>query len=177
MAVRIRTVPRDLRSYKNLPPALRKEPDAWHVTADDDIYYRPDWLRTLVEGFRGETCEVLSGRAHLVTLEADGSLRPCRKWHPNTEVRGPDPRLFPTSGAGVLFPPGSLDPRAVDAERAMEFAPRADDLWWCWMARLAGIDRPTGGGQPPADHLKGASEQSLLHRNKRDLRGKRRADD
>ena len=34
----------DLRSYKKLIPALQAFPDAWFATADDDVYYRPDWL-------------------------------------------------------------------------------------------------------------------------------------
>lgn len=163
----VRTVPRDLGSYKKLLPAVREEPDAWHVTADDDIYYPPDWLGTLANGFRGDSREILCCRAHYVTLHRDGSLRPYRGWHPKTEVRGPDPRLFFTSGAGVLFPPGSLDPRVTDAELALALAPTADDLWWYWMARLAGSTVRRVGDNRRLITWEGAREHSLWHRNKR----------
>jgi hypothetical protein len=43
----IRTCP-NWRSYKKIVPTLLEAPEAYIVTADDDIYYRPDWLAGLV---------------------------------------------------------------------------------------------------------------------------------
>ncbi len=166
--LRIRTVSRDLRSYKKLVPALEQEPEAWHVTADDDIYYRPDWLGTLLDASRGTPASLLCWRAHLVTDTREGVLRPYRKWRPKTEMRGPDPRLFPTSGAGVLFPPGSLDRRVVDRDLAMALAPTADDLWWYWMARLSGTEVRRVGDNPRLITWEGAREDSLWRTNKRE---------
>ncbi|MGM7319026.1 hypothetical protein [Idiomarina sp. ST10R2A5] len=81
------------------------------MTADDDIYYRPNWLATLVNAYTGNDQEILCWRAHYLRRATSGEIRPYRQWYPKTEVRGPDPRLFFTSGAGVLFPPGCFDKR------------------------------------------------------------------
>ncbi|WP_404400724.1 hypothetical protein LG288_11610 [Idiomarina seosinensis] len=142
-------VAKDSRSYKKLIPALTAFPDAFHVTADDDIYYRPDWLSTMVAGFSGDYREILCWRAHYLATRPDGQPKPYRKWYPKTEVRGPDPRLFFTSGAGVLFPPGSLPSTATDLSLALRLAPYADDLWWYTMARL-NQSRITRVGNNPA---------------------------
>lgn len=39
----------NLCSYKKLIPALEKYPDDIIVTADDDIFYRPNWLQILYD--------------------------------------------------------------------------------------------------------------------------------
>ena len=39
----------NLRSYKKLIPALEKYPDDIIITADDDIFYRPNWLQILYD--------------------------------------------------------------------------------------------------------------------------------
>lgn len=132
----IHWVREDTRSYKKLIPALQRFPDVFHVTADDDIYYRPDWLKQLVDGYTGDNNQILALRAHFVRRYADGTVQPYRKWEAKTERRGPSKDLFFTSGGGVLFPPGSLHPDAVNAELAAELAPTADDIWWFVMALL-----------------------------------------
>ncbi|RUO73571.1 hypothetical protein [Idiomarina seosinensis] len=156
----------DSRSYKKLIPALNQYPDAFHVTADDDIYYRPDWLSTLVAGFSGNYNEILCWRAHYLTKDARGKPKPYRKWHPKTEVRGPDSRLFFTSGAGVLFPPGSLPNTAKDLSLALKLAPYADDLWWYIMARLNGSRITRVGDNPALINWPDSREGSLWQFNK-----------
>ena len=37
----------NLRSFKKLVPALQTFPNAFIVTADDDLYFAPNWLETL----------------------------------------------------------------------------------------------------------------------------------
>lgn len=54
----IKPVPADTRSYKKLIPALTEFPDAFHVTADDDIYYRENWLQELTSQYRGNDKEI-----------------------------------------------------------------------------------------------------------------------
>ncbi|RUO27010.1 hypothetical protein CWE09_10050 [Aliidiomarina minuta] len=134
----IRWVDEDIRSYKKLIPALQQFPDAFHVTADDDIYYRPDWLKSLVEGYTGDNKQILALRAHFVRRFKDGTTQPYRKWEAKTERRGPSKDLFFTSGGGVLFPPGSLHPDARKTQIAVDLAPTADDLWWFVMALING---------------------------------------
>src|SRR5690606_26871059 len=55
----------DLRSYKKLIPALEHYPDAFVVTADDDLVYPRSWLRGLVEAYRGPK-EIMLRRGRLI---------------------------------------------------------------------------------------------------------------
>jgi hypothetical protein len=134
----IALVERDIKSYKKLIPALLQYPDAYHVTADDDIYYRPDWLQELLAGYQGGQREVVCVRAHYIMLDEAGALLPYRYWQAKTEHSGPGNRLFFTSGAGALFPPGALHQDVTDAEKFCRLSPHGDDIWLYWMATLNG---------------------------------------
>jgi hypothetical protein len=46
------------------------------------------------------------------------------------------PELFPTGGAGCLYPPGSLHKDTTNKELFMKLCPNADDVWFWVMARL-----------------------------------------
>ncbi|NQX93392.1 MAG: hypothetical protein HRT64_00430 [Erythrobacter sp.] len=50
-------------------------------------------------------------------------------------------RLFPTGVGGVLYPPGAFDKQVTDENLFMKLAPRGDDIWFFWMARLAGTQQ------------------------------------
>ncbi|MGI5308255.1 hypothetical protein [Rheinheimera sp. WS51] len=132
----IELVEQDIKSYKKLIPALQRYPRAYHVTADDDIYYRPDWLAELLAGYRGNEREVVCLRAHYITLDDSGNIQPYRYWQAKTEQRGPDNRLFFTSGAGALFPPGALHPDVTLNKKFLQYSPHGDDIWLYWMATL-----------------------------------------
>ena len=45
---------KDTGSYKKLIPSLKEYPDDIIVTADDDIYYRPNWLELLYNAYLKE---------------------------------------------------------------------------------------------------------------------------
>ncbi|MGQ4275612.1 hypothetical protein ACQ5ES_00965 [Pseudidiomarina sp. E22-M8] len=157
----------DIRSYKKLIPALHEYPTAFHVTADDDIYYRENWLQELTQSYVGNDTEILCCRAHRIKTDNNsGQVLPYRKWQSKTEVRGPDPMLFFTSGAGVLFPPGALAEQATDSELAQQLAPYADDLWWYFMARINQSTIRRVGNNPKLITWKGSKGESLWTLNK-----------
>lgn len=142
----IRTCP-DLRSYKKLIPALELYPDAWFVTADDDVYYPPDWLEQLVGQARRGT--VVGARVHLAPLDPSGRLAPYGSWTMATHLtRAPsaDTRLFPTGVGGVLDPPGAFTPQVTDRETFMRLCAHGDDIWFFGMARMAGTDQARSPG-------------------------------
>ncbi|RUO65115.1 hypothetical protein SAMN06297229_1521 [Pseudidiomarina planktonica] len=165
-------VPTDTRSYKKLIPALNEFPNAFHVTADDDIYYRENWLHALTSEYQGNDNEILCWRAHRIKKDKKtNQVLPYRKWEPKTEVRGPDPLLFFTSGAGVLFPPGSLGEQAKDQTLATKLAPYADDLWWYTMARVNNCSIRRVGNNPKLITWKGSKGESLWTFNKQESGG------
>lgn len=123
----------DLRSYKKLVPALSAFPGAVLVTADDDLYYWRDWLAGLVEAHR-EGGEVVCYRAHWVP----GDGRPYKMWTANIGPSGPDGAILPTTGGGVLYPPGVFGPHATEQALFSNLSPDADDLWFYFMLRTEG---------------------------------------
>jgi hypothetical protein len=128
----------DLRSYLKLVPALAAFPDAFIVTADDDHYYDPEWLETLVKSYRPGRREVVCWRAHRICLDDNGAPLPWLTWE--YEIRAGDASrlIFPTTGHGVLYPPRAFDPRVSDAATFSEMSPTHDDAWFYWMALLNG---------------------------------------
>ena len=75
----------NLRPYKKLIPALKKFPDDIIVTADDDIFYRSDWLKILYdEHLKNPDC-VIAHRAHRIRFDTQGNIFPYRLW--NSEIK------------------------------------------------------------------------------------------
>ncbi|KGJ04592.1 hypothetical protein SAMN04487972_10786 [Paracoccus halophilus] len=133
----------DWRSYKKIVPALLEAPEAWIATADDDIYYGPDWLAGLVA--RADA-GVVAHRAHRVTLR-DGQPRSYDDWARNIDAPEAGPLIFPTGVGGVLYAPGVFHPDVTDATLFQELAPLADDVWLYWMHRMAGSRPAKMGGR------------------------------
>jgi hypothetical protein len=131
----------DTRSFKKIVPTLQAFPDAFIVTADDDMYYPAEWLERLVNAYDTTKPSILSLRAHMSRCKADGSLAPYVEWELETRAlsdRSPKERLFPTGCSGVLYPPKALHKEACDASLFGKLCPHADDVWLFWMAKLAG---------------------------------------
>jgi hypothetical protein len=162
----IELVQQDTKSYKKLIPALQRYPQAYHVTADDDIYYRNDWLQELVAGYRGRTNEIVCLRAHYIMLDDAGNMLPYRFWQAKTEQRGPDNRLFFTSGAGALFPPNALSAQVTDTEQFLRLSPHGDDIWLYWMATLNHCDIHRTGSNKKLIVWKSSKAVTLWQLNK-----------
>lgn len=130
----------DLKSYKKIVPALEAFPDCYIVTADDDVFYNEDWLRSLIRTYNSRKT-IVACRCHLAEISDDGYFMPYRTWTFSTSrLQNPNnhTRLFPTGVGGVLYPPGSLDCRVTDASTFSCLCPNGDDIWLYWMAKLAG---------------------------------------
>lgn len=128
----------DLKSYKKILPTLEAFPNATIVTADDDVYYPPNWLESLVQGYHQSKARVVCLRAHEIVTNKDGEWLPYVEWR--TSPTGPlnSWRVFPTGVGGVLYRPDAFDPRILDREAAKTLSPTADDVWLYWMHRLTG---------------------------------------
>ncbi len=128
----------DWRSFKKLVPTWQRFPDALLVTADDDIYYPPRWLQFLRKSLEKHPEAIQINRAHLITFDGD-QLMPCLSWRQCLAGEWPDSvRNFPTTGGGVLFPPGTLHSDFTQDELFTALCPEADDIWVWAMAVLAG---------------------------------------
>ena len=129
---------KDIKSYKKLIPALRKHPDDIIVTIDDDIIFAPDMLENLLLSYRKYPQYIHTNRAHIIKLQEDGTPDIYQKWEQETSKVGTTNLLFPTGGAGTLYPPHSLSPEVFDENTFMSICPLADDIWIKAMSLLNG---------------------------------------
>jgi hypothetical protein len=158
----------DLGSYKKLVPTLKAFPEACVVTADDDLYFRPQWLADLVaEAHLWPGC-IIAHRAHLAVRDPSGPFSAYAGWELQTAEladRSEAALLFPTTGAGVIYPPRSLDARVTDVREFMRLCPTADDLWAFWMGRLAGTCHRRTSKQYPLVAWPKSQQVALFHTN------------
>lgn len=126
---------KDLRSYTKLVPSLRAYPEDVIVTADDDVFYRPEWLGRLYRSYEGDQSVI---HCHLVRriLFENGSLRPYSSWAHGTEMGESTFHNLVMGVGGVLYPPHVLHPDVLDVVKFQRMAPLADDLWFWAMAVL-----------------------------------------
>jgi hypothetical protein len=154
----------ELRSYKKIIPALELFPEAYLVTADDDLYYGRRWLETIVNGATLGEHVIVCRRAHRPRAGPRG-FAPYFVWHKDVVTKGDiEECLFPTSGAGTLFPPDSLAPEVTD-RAFLTLCPHADDVWLFVMALRAGTRfRQVGGGFAQVS-WKNSQSVSLMQHN------------
>ena len=158
----------DLRSFKKLVPALRAFPDAFIVTADDDISYPRGWLRALVDA--AEDGVIPCHRVHRIRRHADGTFCPYAEWERDVQdarAREPSRDIIATSGAGALYAPGSLASIVTDRSKFSKLSPDSDDLWFHWCARMAGTLHKKVGGKVLLTPWDGKQISSLWDSNER----------
>ena len=125
----------DLKCFKKIIPSLKEFPDSVIVLADDDIYYRNDWLISLIQSWSGSNNNIVFHRAHKISFDEHDEILPYRYWEMEVASGTDDDVLFPTSGGGVLYPPNSLHADVTNIELIKALCPTADDIWLYWMAR------------------------------------------
>jgi hypothetical protein len=150
---------RDIRSYKKIIPTLEHYPDSFIITLDDDMVYPHDTIEPLVVQYRSPT-EILCRRAHKIIYDAVGKPLPYNRWQLETpDESGPD--LFPTGGAGALYPPRTLASEVLEEPTFTALAPMADDAWLFWMGRRAGSTIRRVGSRYALVPWPGCHEQGL----------------
>src|SRR5262249_46541427 len=128
----------DLGSFKKVIPALRRFPNAFIATADDDVYYWPTWLEELVNAYSSAKREILCHRVNRIRLGANGLPLPYRQWDREYMGSEASPLIFPTGVGGILYPPGHLHPDVVDDATFRVLCPSTDDAWLYWMGLRGG---------------------------------------
>src|SRR5690554_815785 len=153
------------KSFKKIIPTLMAFPNADIVTADDDIYYWPDWLKELLVAAKRHPGDVIAHRMHEITI-SEGGIRPYRQWNYVTDNPLASAYNFATSGAGAYYPAGCFHTDVLDKTKFMQLCPTATDIWLHWMACLNGHFTRHSGTRHTLMVWKGTQETSLWGINK-----------
>lgn len=152
------------RSYKKIIPTLQAWPDAFIVTADDDVYYPHNWLEGLVFAAAG-SAQVACHRAHRITLDNGGLPRLYGDWAHNISRPEQSPLVFLTGVMGVIYAPGVFHPDVLRDDLFTELSPGSDDVWLYWMHRLAGTGAQKIGNRARILEWGGSQVHSLRAQN------------
>ena len=126
----------DLKSYKKLIPALEKYSDYYIVTADDDIYYRKNWLELLWTTHLKFPSRIVAHICHQIVFSGERKLKPYNNWIDS--VARTIPRMFPTGCGGVLYRKTFFYKDIAKKELFLRLTPKADDVWFWFMSVMQG---------------------------------------
>jgi hypothetical protein len=107
------------------------------VTADDDILYPNDWLKTLTDAFERDSNVVNGLRARVISVEGD-RLAPYRQWTLCSSTKSSWRHLL-NGASGAIYPPRLLAALKGVGSEFERCCPRADDIWLHANALRAGF--------------------------------------
>lgn len=153
----------DMKSYKKLIPALKKYPDAIIVTADDDAYYKSNWLELLYREYIN--CKDLPVK-YIICHRITKFYREDNDWKiiaAGKSAYNYATYLHKLTGiGGVLYPPKALYYEITNIEKAMNLAPTNDDIWFWFMAILNGTRiKYVNAGQAEPKNIEGTQKTAL----------------
>ena len=159
----------DLGPGKKLIPTLAHQGELPIIVVDDDLILPPDLTLQLMVQHHLYPNAIIASRTHTVTRGGDGKLLPFTEWSKSTtEHDGPSGDLVATSGAGTLFPVGSLHSDAVNEDLYREIAFHTDDLWWYVQARRKGTSIRRVPGDRPLEFIPDSQEVGLWNTGNKD---------
>jgi len=126
----------DVRSFTKLIPALEDFNDNIIVTADDDIFYEKDWLKSLVETHNKYPQDIIVHKPMMITFNDDKSPKPYKFW--SKSAKDTNFRNFIMGVGGVLYPPNSLYDDVKNKALFLRLCPHNDDVWFWAMAVMNG---------------------------------------
>ena len=125
---------KDIKSYTKVIYALKEFSDSIIVTADDDIYYRTNWLKKLYLSYIANPQDIHVRRAHKVSKDNSAKIIPYEKWKKNISEESAKYNNFLTGVGGVLYPPNCFSKEVLREDIFLKYAPNADDVWLWVMA-------------------------------------------
>lgn len=157
----------DIKSYKKLIPAAEKWPEDIIITADDDIIYEMNTIARLLESYKKHPACISTLRTHLMLFDEAGQPLPYNDWKPEYSgfIDQPLMALFPTTGAGTLFPPEILPEETFNREAFMSLCPKADDVWVKCMLTLAGVPVVLVDVNTKLQYVEGTQSETLYSYN------------
>lgn len=155
----------NIRGHKKYLYAMQNYPDRIIFTIDDDLIYPKDSIESVLESSKRYPGCVVARRVHRVNLTNDGMMDRYTRWV--YEYKGPKQKsndFFLTSGGGTLFPPHSIERKALSIKDIRENALSADDVWLTCALRASGIDIVRARTKMPLFWVLDANQEDALCR-------------
>lgn len=130
----------DLKSYKKLIPTLNQFPNDIIITCDDDVFYKKDTIKQLIDAHQVRPHSIICHIAHYITLDSEGHICPYGNWV-ESAIDCSGKRVFPVGVGGCLYKKEMLHSDVCRQDLFMQLAPFADDIWFYFMAHINGTDR------------------------------------
>lgn len=128
---------KDIRSYKKIIYTLHENPESCIITIDDDAIYESDIINRLVNSHIEHPNAICACRVHRMVVDTTGHPVTYNKWKHCISDSDVSPLNFATGCGGILYPPHSLPPEALNEKKFMELCPSADDVWFYAMALMS----------------------------------------
>ncbi|WP_405398539.1 glycosyltransferase family A protein [Maribacter sp. Asnod2-G09] len=153
-------------SHRKLIHSLELFPNDIIVTCDDDMLYRPNWLRLLHEEHLSHPKKIIANQTRYITYKKTGELQSYKSWVFDRYSKFKSSAVIPIGAEGVLYPPNSLSEKVTDSTLFLELAPKADDLWFKAMAYLKGTESMQANNKAKTPiPIIGSQKQSLKKLN------------
>ena len=130
----IKFVKENYKSYKKLTYAIQQYPENIIVTADDDVYYKSEWLSLLYNTYILFPLDIIAYKARKISFKKR-KIVPYLKW--KTNASGASHLNFGIGYGGILYPPHSLHKDICDSSLFLKLCPSTDDIWFYVMELLA----------------------------------------
>ena len=121
----------DLKSHKKYFYAFQDYPDKLIITVDDDLIYPENLIETLYMKYKENPNAIVCFRGREMGKDRYGNILPYCKWDINGKdgIESPSFNIMPSTGAGTLYFPGSVDDMVFNSKLIKENAFTADDIW------------------------------------------------
>ncbi len=128
----------NIKSYKKLIFALKEFPKDIIVTADDDLYYAPDFLDILYKEYLADPNYIYAHRITRMAYKNGKVVEKDFKDYNLDSYKEASALDKLNGGAGALFPPKCFHPDVTKEDVFMNICPLNDDVWFGFMGVLGG---------------------------------------
>lgn len=120
---------KDVKNYTGSVYAFKEFKDSIIVTANNNIYYRKDWLKRLYLSYITNPDDIHVHCAQRVLL-TNGATVVLREGTIYVSQESAEYNNFLLGDGGVLYPPGCFSKEALRDDIFTKYAPDYDDIWF-----------------------------------------------
>lgn len=157
----------DYRSHKKWLPAIRKHPNRYIVTADDDTLYPRHWLRWLLRDFDPGVDVSVAHVCNRITFDDEGNICPYDAWVKGRDVapKMVSRSLFAIGYGGQILHRKWFADQFLEPELIFNLCPKNDDIWLAFALRTGGVRTRNTAVYLPLMEVAGNYETSLQRFN------------